>query len=104
MLDTGSPVSFLNNSSYNKYFELQSNSLEKPNKKFHTVTDQPIELKDEIQIVISIDALLGREFPVKLLVMTKDYLQVEMILGRDFLEALALTLAYRPIFEPEAMM
>lgn len=97
LLDTGSPVSFLNKQLVYAYFPISLDLLEKSDKTYHTVIDLPIDVIGKIKTTVRLRKLPGRKLPVELLVMSNDCFQLDVLLGRNFLEAANVTLLYRPL-------
>jgi len=88
LVDTGSPVFFVKNTvlRYCKGSEFEL----KPS--LRNLCDRLLDIKGTVKVTLSIDVLCGTSFNVDLLVISNTTLEVDIILGREFLFEQQLTL------------
>lgn len=96
LMDTGSPVSFISLSNFSKIFEEPITSLETVDRKFNALPKTPINVLGRIKSNIKFKELPGRDFDIVFHIVDSDFSDLDLIIGRDFLERHELTLVFRP--------
>ncbi|XP_029163451.1 uncharacterized protein LOC114934906 [Nylanderia fulva] len=96
LMDTGSPVSFVSLSNFQKFFNCTQTALEPVDRKFNALPKNPINVQGKINSVISFKSFPDRTYEVCLHVVDSDFSEMDLIIGRDFLENYNLTLIFRP--------
>lgn len=97
LMDTGSPVSFVGLNNFKKFFNCSQSALEQVDRKFNALPKTPINVLGKINSVIGFETFPDRTFDVCLHVVDSEFSEMDLIIGRDFLENYDLTLIFRPI-------
>lgn len=96
LMDTGSPVSFVGLNSFKNFFNCSQFALEQVDRKFNALPKTPINVLGKINSVIRFEKFPDRTFEVCLHVVDSEFSEMDLIIGRDFLESYDLTLIFRP--------
>lgn len=99
LMDTGSPVSFISLNNFNEMFSgtIDSlESLESVDRKFSALPKTPINVIGKIKSTVNFREFPDRDFNITFHVVDSDFSDLDLILGRDFLEQHDLTLIFRP--------
>lgn len=96
LIDTGSPVSFVKYSVYQKFIESCNSKLDSPEKTLRNLSNHVIDILGIARSNISLSCLDEIIFAVKLYVMKDNMFESDFILGRDFLAREGLIFVYSP--------
>lgn len=96
LMDTSSPVSFIFLTHFDKYFGSPVESLETVDRKFNALTKTPINVLGKINSTIGFRDFPDRIFDIQLHAVNLDLPDIDLIVGRDFLQNNDLTLIFRP--------
>lgn len=97
LIDTGSPVSFIDPNIFVNFFDIFACEITEPIHKFKALGNVPISISGIINARLTINKLPGREIDVPLHIISERASETDLILGRDFLSCADLTLVYHPI-------
>lgn len=96
LIDTGSPISFISVNSFYKHINSSLKILEPEYKRFNALSSVPIYILGKYQTCIQLGEFSNIEMKITLHVVSNDFAEFELIIGRDFLEEQQVTLIYRP--------
>ncbi|KMQ91613.1 hypothetical protein RF55_8496 [Lasius niger] len=96
LMDTGSPVSFIALDNFSRFFGLSVDALEPVDRKFNALPKTPINVLEKINSLVRFEDFPDRTFQITLHVDSPDFSDMNLIIGRDFLEDHELTLIFRP--------
>jgi len=94
LVNTKSSVSFISLSNFNEIFKGLTNSLELVDRKFNALPKTLINVLGKITTIVTFKELSDREFNITLYVVNSDFSDLDLIIGRDFLEQHNLTLIF----------
>lgn len=65
-------------------------------RKFNALPKTPIDVVGKLNVNVILDSFLTRNFEITLYVVSSDFVDIDVIIGREFLEDHNLTLIFRP--------
>lgn len=95
LLDTGSPVSFISLSAYNR-INNRPNSLIKPPISYHSISGDKINILGSFKTKICLESLPYLNGSITLNVLKKEMGHTDLILGRDFISDNDIMMVYYP--------
>ncbi|XP_067214743.1 uncharacterized protein [Linepithema humile] len=96
LIDTGSPISFISLNNYYRFISSSLLSLQSETRKFNGLSDLPINILGKRKVSIGLNNFPGRIFNITLNVVAKEFNDIEIIIGRDFIDDERITLIYNP--------
>lgn len=102
LLDTGSPVSFIRHSIFDRY--MKSRSIEiSPANIFRNLSKQALNITGVVKAEIEIEQKVDVKYKVDFHILEDNIFKTDFILGRDFLDKQKLTVVYNPVkFEDDS--
>ncbi|KMQ85893.1 retrovirus-like pol polyprotein [Lasius niger] len=95
LMDTGSPVSFIDSDNFSKIFT-KDFPLEMVDRKFNALSKTPIDVIKKTKTKINFRDFPEHNFDITLHVVSSTFADFDVIIGRDFLEGHNLTLVFCP--------
>ncbi|KMQ83810.1 hypothetical protein RF55_19054 [Lasius niger] len=95
LMDTGSPVSFIDSDNFSKIFT-KDFPLEMVDRKFNALSKTPIDVIGKTKTKINFRDFPEHNFDITFHVVSSAFADFNVIIGRDFLEGHNLTLVFRP--------
>lgn len=96
LMDTGSPVSFIRYSIYEKYLKPNRIDLIASNRELRNLSNESLKVIGMVKVKLALLPLRNMRFEIDLFVLNDNTCNVDLILGREFLNKERLTLVYRP--------
>lgn len=96
LLDTGSPVSFVASNTFLEFHDSSLNSLEPVKRKFNALPKSPINVLGKANTTVQFENFPGRTFNFNVHIVGTDFTEIDIVIGRDFLEEHKLILIYDP--------
>lgn len=87
LVDTGSPISFIRPSVFNKYFDIPIASQSNSRENFTAVNGMPIQIVGSIKTDLALKDCPDVITKAKLHILAGDSISFDVILGSDFLRA-----------------
>lgn len=96
LIDTGSPVSFIKCSVFEKIVKPFRADLKPVNRILTNLSSEPLNILGVVKVKIILSPLKDNVFEIDLFVLDNTAVEADLILGREFLHGEGLTLVYRP--------
>ncbi|XP_067216895.1 uncharacterized protein [Linepithema humile] len=94
LVDTGSPVSFVNRRVFIKYIMPKNQKILPSDRKLINLSTKPLKVEGIVPTRVTIKDIENKSFEVSLYILNESYTG-DMILGRDFIDNNRLTLIYK---------
>lgn len=101
LLDTDSPVLFINPAVYKSHFKELSKSFSATECPYKAVNHTLIHVIGSVSICVILDSLPELSLKVDLLVLEKDRFSIDLLLGRNFFQSNKLSVLYNPSSKEE---
>lgn len=95
LVDTGSPISFVKLSVFNKFYDNDVNISKIPKLTYRALNGEPVEIVGVVDSSITLKQL-DQKLNITLNIIKNDNFYTDLILGRDFLDAHTITAIYNP--------
>jgi len=100
LVDTGSPVSFVKETVYSRYCNNSEFLVRPSSRNLRNLCNKPLDIKGIVKVELALDILDNTSFSADMFVISNTTLEIDIIIGREFLHEHKLTLVYKPADQP----